>query len=69
MPSSAFAKSLLLVSAVLAFGTATAGAGWTDYATVEEVYPNIGDIIYFELSTQSNPSGCSNTIWFHVDGT
>ena len=53
------------VSALLFSHIAQASAGWTDFATVEELVPTSRHYYEVRLPVTENPSGCKNKTWFY----
>jgi len=53
------------VSGLLFSHIVQAAAGWTEFATVDELIPTTRHYYEVKLSVKENPSGCKDKMWFY----
>ena len=53
------------VSGLLFSHFVQAGAGWTEFVTVDELIPTSRHYYEVKLPVEENPSGCKNKTWFY----
>ena len=53
------------VSGLLFSHFVQAGAGWTEFVTVDELIPTTRHYYEVKLPVKENPSGCKTKTWFY----